>query len=507
MPIILRSNISFVLFYQEKSSFYLLLFIINLDDFLGAYMKVVIVGAGISGLSTAFFINHFAEKAGKQISCHIFEALERAGGKMATEHCGGFVIEEGPNGFLDNKPYALELTHLIHGEEFLLPASTHAKKRFICHKGRLLKIPESPISFLFSPILSISGKIQVIKEFWVKPLSDSTDETVEAFARRRLGEEAEKLLIDPMVSGVFAGDPNKLSIQAAFPRIKEIEKEYGSLIRGMINIMKQARKSGKKFSASASPQGRLTSFKGGVSTLIGLLTKHMSGSIQLGAKVEKVYRSGHIWRVTYSIGDEIKEVDTDVVVLSCPSFEASEILAHEASSLSLYLNQIPYAPIAVVATGFSLSDCPIPLDGFGFLVPSIEQRPILGVLWDSSVFYDRAPLGHCLLRTMIGGARHPELVEKSDLEMIDLVMNQLRELMRIKASPKIVRVYRHKKGIPQYEVGHLRKIEQIDKEVSRLHGLFLCNNAYKGIALNDCVREAKTQALAICKYLGLEVLE
>jgi oxygen-dependent protoporphyrinogen oxidase len=460
--------------------------------------RVVIVGGGISGLATAFRIR----QAVPDVALTMIEALDRPGGKMDTERVEGFTIEHGPNGFLDGKPEALQLAAdlglaVVHASDF-------AKKRFVCRGGRLRALPDSPAAFLKSQLLSWSGKWRLLREPWAAPMPPGVDETLSDFARRRIGPEARDYLIDPMVSGVFAGDPDRMSLAAAFPRIHELETRYGGLFRGMLGVMRERRKEGRKTGAGpAGPAGRLTSFSGGVRTLVDALRDRLADTLVLETPVTRVRRTAWGMLVYSRRPDGTERRDAaDVVVLACPAYEASRILGDESPSLAATLADIPDAPIAVVATAFQRPDVPHPLDGFGFLIPKAEARPILGTLWDSAIFPDRAPAGQILLRSMVGGARDPEVVSAGDDVLVGRVRSQLRELLGIRADPVLVRVYRYEHGIPQYTVGHLGRLERIDRALGRFPGLFLCHNAYRGIALNDCCREAMRTARQALSFLS-----
>jgi len=456
--------------------------------------RVVIVGAGVSGLATAVNLLNIARRTAVGLRLTVLEAEPRAGGRMWSDREDGYVVEHGPNGFLDSKPDALELAASVDLQDRLLRASAFAKKRFICRRGRLRRLPESPWAFLASRLLTFRGKARVLWEPFVRA-APNEDETLQEFATRRLGREALEYLIDPMVSGVFAGDPARLSLRASFPRIYELERDYGGLFRAMFRLMRE-----KKRSGPAGPGGTLTSFVGGVRTLVETLQALLADRIVLSAPVTRLRRTAS--------GFEVESpglpgpISTDAVVLACPAFEAARLCEPDAPALARELAGIEYAPVTVVATAFRRDDVPHPLDGFGFLVPRSEARPILGTLWDSSVFSDRAPPGRVLLRTMVGGARAPELAALPDRDLIGAVRTQLADYLGIRSDPERVWVYRHPRGIPQYVTGHLERLARMDAEVARTPGLFLCHNAYRGIALNDCAREARVTASRVLEYLG-----
>lgn len=458
--------------------------------------RLVVVGGGISGLAAALHARDAARRLGLDLAVTVLEAAGRPGGRMWSDREEGFVVEHGPNGFLDSKPDALELADRLNASDLLLRASPLASKRFICRRGRLRRLPESPPAFLASRLLSFRGKVRVLREPFAPPPPDG-DETLAAFARRRLGSEALDFLIDPMVSGVFAGDPERLSLRAAFPRIAELERDYGGLFKALWRLGRERRRA--RGSGPAGPGGTLTSFRGGVRTLVETLAAALGDAMVLGAPVRRVERTASGYRVL--AGTPERDIPASAVVLACPAYEAARMCGDLAPSLAGELDAIPYAPVTVVATAYARADVPHPLDGFGFLVPGREGRPILGTLWDSSVFGDRAPEGHVLLRTMVGGARRPDLAGMPDRDLLDAVRMQLRDFLGVRAEPTRVWIHRHDRGIPQYEVGHGDRLARMDAALRGLPGLFLCHNAYRGIALNDCAREARATAGAVVRFL------
>ncbi|WP_163328525.1 protoporphyrinogen oxidase [Desulfurobacterium thermolithotrophum] len=450
-------------------------------------MKVAVIGAGISGLSVAFYL----KKGGVEVK--VFEKKKTVGGKMKTIHEDGYIIETGPNGFLDGKPYTLNLVKELGIESKLYRSSDKARKRFIYTNGRLVRLPENPIAFLASYLLSWKGKLRLVGEFLVPPKKEDIDESLSKFAKRRIGEEALEKLLDPMVAGIFAGDPDRLSLKAAFPAIYYLEKQYGGLIKGLIAKMKEAKKSGKK-SGPAGPGGVLTSFKGGVKDLIDSLSEFLGNSIETEVEILGLDRIEKGWKVKYKKGNEVFEETFDAVVFSTPAYVTAKLLNDLNLELSRLLSEIEYSPISVVALGFEKKGLGHDLDGFGFLVPRSEKRKILGALWDSSVFPNRAPSGKVLIRVMIGGARQPELALLSDEELVNIALKELRRIMKIRHYPEKIKVFKHEKGIPHYTVGHAERVERIFKLISKYTGLYLCNNAYTGVGVNDCTKAAKETA-------------
>ncbi len=433
--------------------------------------KIAVIGGGISGLTIAYLLLN--KKTDLDVT--VYEADKRPGGKIWTEQADGYLCERGPNGFLDNKPMTLELCESLGIEP--VRSNENSKKRFIFSGGKLTALPESPASFIKSDLLSWSGKIRLIGELIAQ--KGPADETVAAFITRRLGKEALEKLIDPMCSGVYAGDPYNMSMKSCFPRIKELEQEYGSLIRAMIMIKKQR----KKEKVSAAPGGNLTSFYNGAQTITDTLAQKIGERLRLGVPVQSISMDNG----SYQIHTTDDTLDADIVVMAPPAYAASVMLKDMDSELSKTLSEIPYPHVAVVCFGYKKENLAHTLNGFGFLVPSIEKRRILGTLWDSSVFPNRASEDSVLLRTMLGGAKNPQMADLDDDRISDIVFDELKPLLGLKKDPDMLRVFRWEKAIPQYIPGHIDKLNIIDKHLKKYPGLYLTGNSYRGIGINDCV--------------------
>jgi oxygen-dependent protoporphyrinogen oxidase len=298
-----------------------------------------------------------------------------------------------------------------------------------------------------------------------------------------------------MVSGIFAGDPETMSLISCFPRIAELEREYGGLIRAMIMLGKQKKKDiaeGKVVSSAAGPGGTLTSFREGIQYLSDALAASLGGIMHPGVAVTSVTKGGSVpYRVTCSDGSEY---EADLTIMASPAFAAAEMLAGLDGGIAGVLRQIPYASMTVVCFGYSRGQIKRSLDGFGYLIPKKEGRSTLGTLWDSSMFENRAPEGKVLLRSMMGGACFPEYVTLSDDEVVARVRQDLVLTMGIDAVPEFVRVFRHPQAIPQYTVGHGARLQALEGQLRSYPGLILTGNSYRGIGLNDCVAAAERAA-------------
>lgn len=409
-------------------------------------MRIAVLGAGIAGLTAAYHLSQRAEVV-------VFEARNRVGGNIRTEILDGCRVEWGPNGFLDNEPATLKLVDELGLRPRLLQADSAAADRFVWRAGRLRALPKKPWGFLSSSCLPLSARLAAMGEPFVRSKSEN-DESVFDFARRRLGLGAAEILVDGMVTGVFAGDPKRLSVASAFPRLHALEAEAGSLIRG-------AR--GRGF----GPSGRLTSFDAGLQVLVDALAEKVD--VRLGASIGAL--------------SDLREAGFDHVVCTLPAPRAAEIVPAELGDL---LRRIPFAPVAVVALVFEPS-ATIP-KGFGFLVPHGQGLGILGALCDSTVFPGRAPDGRHLVRVLIGGRRNADAVDLGDDALLDLAIGALEQAWGSLPAPRAHGIVRHRLGIAQYERGHARLLQEID--ACRPPSLRLAGSSYRGVAINACVKEA-----------------
>ncbi|MHB1397180.1 MAG: protoporphyrinogen oxidase [Trichloromonadaceae bacterium] len=449
--------------------------------------RIVIIGAGISGLSTAYAIERGAAAAGIAVETIVLEKKDRIGGKIWSIKEEGYLCEWGPNGFLDNKPMTLELCDRLGIRDQLLRSNDNARKRFIYSESVLHRLPENGPSFLKSQLISWPGKARLAYETLVPARRDSVDETLADFGRRRLGAEALDKLIAPMVSGIFAGDPETMSLKSCFPRIRELEREYGGLIKAMVKLARKKaaeRKAGKVVASAAGPGGVLTSFHQGIQQLADGTAAGLKGQLRSGVEVSAISAKDGGFELSLTDGSTL---DAELVVSAAPAHDLAGMIERFDPAMTELLRQIPYASMNVVCFGYQRQKIALDLDGFGYLIPKKEGRATLGTLWDSSIFPNRAPEGQVLLRSMMGGATHPGAIKLSEVEVVAKVKDDLKTIMGISADPDFVRVFRHQQAIPQYTVGHSQRLLALDERL-RLHpGLFLTGNAFFGVGLNDCV--------------------
>jgi len=436
-------------------------------------VRVAIIGGGISGLATAFFI----QQQRPDWEIHLYERNPRLGGTMQTVDRDGFLFEMGGNGFLTNKPDSLDLVKAAGAEHLLQKSSDEARIRYLYTKG-LHRLPESPLAFSRSPLLTLPQKLRVLAELLIPAKGDEEDETVQHFGERRLGKAFTDTFLNAMIAGIYASTPGQTSINAAFPLVADLERCHGGLFRGMI----------KKRRKEAGPGGVLTSFHGGVSSFI----HHLQESLKTGISTEQGVTAIECSDEHYQLHTPNGAIEADKVIIATPAYAASKIVKSLDAGLSKQLADIHYAPVAVVGLGYERIDHP--LNGFGLLTTESARLPILGILWDSTVFPDRAPQGKQALRVMIGGLRNPELAVKDEEKLTELALQGIEQTMGCSTSPCTLIVKRWDKGIPSYPLGHLAKMSRLFATAARHPGLYLNSNAYYGISMNDCVANSRKTA-------------
>lgn len=456
--------------------------------------RVAVIGAGISGLATAYAVEQLAQQEQLEVETLVLEKQSRTGGKIWSIKEEGFLCEWGPNGFLDNKPMTLDLCQSLGISEQLLASDDNARKRFIYSDKILHRLPENGPSFLQSKLISWPGKFRLAYEMLVPQRRGGGDETLAEFGRRRLGAEALNKLIAPMVSGVFAGDPETMSLQSCFPKIYQLEQEHGGLIKAMLKLARKKRaekKAGKVVASAAGPGGTLTSFEQGIQQLTDGVVEVLKGKVQTGSAVVSITPKNGGFLLLLGDGSQL---EAEILVSASPAYALAGMLEEMNTQAAQLLREIPYATMNVVCFGYQRERIARDLDGFGYLIPKAEGTNTLGTLWDSSIFPNRAPEGHVLLRSMLGGATNPTAIDLSEEEVKKRTMVDLREIMGIEAEPDFVRIFRHPHAIPQYTRGHAERLQNIAEALLGHPDLLLTGNAFSGVGLNDCVNASNLTA-------------
>jgi oxygen-dependent protoporphyrinogen oxidase len=456
--------------------------------------KVVVIGAGISGLCVAYWL----KKHG--VNVEVLEKESRVGGTMRSLREDRWLIELGPNTALETTPLFQQLFNEIGITDKRVYANEAASKRYILRDGVLHALPMGPGSFLTSKLWTWQGKLRLLKEPFVGRAY--REESVAEFVRRRLGSEFLDYAINPFVSGVYAGDPGQLSIQAAFPKLYALEEKYGGLVKGVI----KGRKERKQRAETAKSRARLFSFVHGIRSFPDALAARLGDSVKLDCKVGTIIpvRAGRY--PVYSIyGPKNEQIVTEVsaVVLSTPAYSAATMIRPIDPEMARTLDSISYPPVVEVFMGFRQEQVKQPLDGFGFLVPEKEQRRILGTIWSSTLFPHCAPDGYAALTTFVGGACQPELTDETDRRIAEFVLSELQSIMKISGSPVHTKVARWGRAIPQYTLGYPRILKQLQRFEENFQGAFLCANYRGGIAVGDCVMSAEKTAKRVLEHLRL----
>lgn len=500
--------------------------------------RVVIIGGGISGLAAAHRLLELAQERGCAIDVRILDAGDRLGGVIGTERQDGCLLEAGPDCFVTEKPWALALSRRLGLADHLVGTNPRFRRSFVARRGRLLPVPEGfqllapsrlwPLAT--SPVFSPWGKLRMGLELFLPP-SGLRDESLGSFVRRRLGREALERMAQPMVAGIYGADPWDLSLQATLPRFLKMEQEHGSVIRALWSASRRmggrgegagARvgNSGMDANGSATPAGSgsgpdvqtgvsgaryglFASFDTGMQCLVDALAARLpAGCARLGARVHGLVREpGGGWRVQVQDGrtDECESVTADAVCLALPAPAAARLLEHteageQAQQLASLLRQIRCASCATLSLWYRRQDVPHPLDGFGFVVPAIEGRSLLGCTFSSVKLPGRAPEGTALLRAFLG---HAMAEQADDTEIETAVRADLAALLGITAAPQGALLCRHQGAMAQYAVGHLDRVAEVEERAAAIPGLALAGNGYRGIGIPDCVRSGETAAEAL----------
>ena len=488
--------------------------------------RIVVIGGGITGLAAGHRIVEHSRESGKPVELTILEASGRLGGTVQTHERDGFLLESGPDSFISEKPALLELARRLGLESHLIQTNQDYRRSFVVQRGQLRPVPRgfyllAPAElwpFLRSDVFSWRGKARMALDL-VLPrgtTNGSSDESLGNFVRRRLGREALERMAQPMIGGIYTADPERLSLRATMPRFLEMEREHRSLIRAL----RKQRRSTPLSADSESPgtsgarYSLFLSFDRGMQLLTDKLVERISNfkaqgtsrtaSFHLNTRVESVALentgSGNgaqtAWRIKTSSGESYA---ADALCLAVPSHVSASLLREVDQQLAAELEGISYASSATLNLGYKRADIRHPLDGFGFVVPFIENRSIIACTFSSVKFAGRAPEGFVLLRVFIGGALQPEILELAETTLLERVRNDLRELLGIEAAPLFTELTRWDRAMPQYHVGHLDRVKRIDERVASLPGLALAGNAFTGPGLSDCVRSGEEAAEELLK--------
>jgi oxygen-dependent protoporphyrinogen oxidase len=470
-------------------------------------LKVIVVGGGIAGLAAAHRFIEQSRGQGPAVEVTLLEAKNRLGGTIATERVDGFFIEAGPDSFLSEKPWALALAQRLGLGGQLVGTNDRYRRTFVVHRGQLHPLPDgfqllAPTQFwslATSRLFSWPGKLRMAMDLLLPRGHHTQDESLAAFVTRRLGREALDRVAQPLVAGIYTADPEQLSVAATMPRFLEMERRDRSVI---LALWRSARRRPGSHAGGGGPRWSLfVTLRNGMVELVHALSDRLPpGSVQLRSPVKTLRRADQRWRVITTDGSAF---EADGVVLATEAHQTARIVAECDSALAALLKGIPYASSATVSLGYRREDVRHPLDGFGFVVPRIEARPILACTFSSVKYPHRAPAGHVLLRLFFGGAFQESILKRDDSEMIATGRAELESLLGIRAEPVIARVYRYPVSMPQYLLGHLDQIAAIEARLQHHGGLKVAGSAYRGVGIADCVRSGEDAADQVLQALRL----
>jgi oxygen-dependent protoporphyrinogen oxidase len=472
--------------------------------------SVVIVGGGMAGLATAYELHRLG------VTFLLLEDRPRAGGVVLSEKLEGFVIDAGPDALLVQKPEGIALCRELGLGDRLMPTKP-PRLAFVQRGGRLHPLPAASVlgiptelgPFVRTRLFTWAGKARMAAELLVPARRDEADESIGAFMRRRFGSEATTYLAEPLLAGIHAGDVERLSVRALFPRFTAAERTYGSLLRAFRRRPAPSTAARDAASPGNAPivstrDGAFRSLPGGLSELVSALERALpADAIRLATRATAIAKTPTGYRIETATG---RSIEAQAVVLATPAFATARLIQSVDPAVASLCDDIPYASVATVALAFRRSGVSHPLNGSGFVVPKVEDTGILAGSWLSSKWAHRAPGDQVLMRTFVGGARDPRALDRSDAELVDRSLKALTPLVGISEPPLFTRVYRWERANAQHEVGHLARVAAIERALESRPGLFLTGSAYRGVGIPDCVADGRAIARRIATWLAVRVI-
>lgn len=454
--------------------------------------KIVIVGAGITGLTVAYWL----KKEG--INAKIIEADSEVGGNIKTISHNGFVFDTGPNSGLETTPLISQLVNELNLNDEFIYANKKANKRYILRDGVLHPLPLNPKEFLTTKLFSTKGKARVLMEPFIGKSKDGYYQSVAQFVRRRLGEEFLDYAINPFVSGVFAGDPENLSVKSAFPKLYRLEEVYGGLFKGMIKGAKERKKRAEKSKQEAA----MFSFRSGMSALIRALKEKLNDQIMVNNKVINLDQKEDHYILKILHNDNLINLETRTVLFTIPAYAVAEILKDKDGVLFNHLSTIYYPKVLVLNLIYKKEKIGQPLDGFGFLIPEKEKKKFLGAIWNSAIFPNRGNDDFASFTLFVGGARQSNLVNNKIDDLIKTVVDEFEEIMGIQDKPVSINYKLWERAIPQYSLGYIEKERAMDRFEKNYPGVFLGGNYRGGISVGDCIKNSKIHSERIINFVN-----
>ena len=473
--------------------------------------SVIVIGGGISGLAAAHALRRRATEAGLSVDCTVLEAAPVWGGKIVTHRVGDLIMEAGPDSFLSQKPWALQLCDELGLGEQLINTNPMEKKAFVFSRGRLHELPEGLVTFvphqlgpfLRSGLLSWGGLARMGLDLVIPKRRAEGDESVASFFRRRFGSEAFERMMEPLMAGIYAGDAEQMSLRATFPRFHELEQRHGSVIRGMMAARKARAQAGP---GSAPSRTMFVTLRNGLGDLIAALVDRLQKDgvvLKPATRVAALrVRSHQLGRWMYDvISDDGTAISADALILAIPAYGAAELVRPLSPAAAGLLEQIPYASTATISLVYEMQALATRLEGSGFVVPRIEGRELLAATWTSLKWPFRTSAKDVSVRCYVGGVGREAVLRQEDEALIRGVRDELRAIAGITATPRYVEVNRWERAMPQYLLGHVELVGRIEAAMSRFAGLVLAGAAYRGVGIPDCIKDGTTAASAVMEYL------
>lgn len=489
---------------------------------------VVVIGGGVAGLGAAYKLRRAAEE-GHDVTFTLVEKDDRLGGKITTEvvedpgGSGSFVVDGGPDCFLTEKPAVHRIAKLAEIFDDELPTDESRKRTYILAKGRLHDLPDGVMMFAptkFVPfattgLFSWPGKVRMgmdllipRRERWAEgETAADHDETLRSFVERRMGRECLDRLAEPLVGGVHASDPDTMSLAATFPRLLQMEQDYGGMIKGFVAAGKKVAEMRRKYPSKpgAKPRTFFTSFTGGMQQLTDSIAQATGRArLRTGTAVESLERAGESWKVRLVGGETL---DADAVIVATEGWAAAELMSAADADASAALSGIPHTSSATVSLGFDEGDAGIDTNAFGLLCPLVEGRQIMAATFSSTKWPGRAPAGRLLMRGFVGGPHNQAVLERSDAELVEVVRTELRSILGLKADPLFSRVFRWERGMPQYTTGHLKRVATLDARTAATPGLALAGGSYTGVGVPNCIESGEKAVSKVLRDRGIELAE
>ena len=443
--------------------------------------KVIVLGAGISGLTTAYLLH----QDGYDVT--VLEKNDKVGGSIETVVENGLLFDRGPNSALETTPLIAKLVEELNLTDQFVYANKKGNKRYILRNNQLHALPISPPALIKSKLFSRKAKLRLMKEPFIGKSQDGYYQSIAEFVTRRLGQEFLDYAINPFVAGVYAGNPEDLSVKSAFPKLYALEEEYGGLIVGTIRSIRKRKKRKEQSKQSA----KMISFKDGMKVLPEAIANYLGGRVKLNSEVFSIKKTADgNYGITYKEGDQSLTLLTDIVLSTIPAYTAGELFGHFDDGLKKHLNDVYYPPVLVLYLAYNKNDVGQPLDGFGFLVPSKEEKSFLGAIWSSVIFPNRAEDNTASFTLFVGGSRNPGFIYDDEEELIKTVRREFEELMKIKGEPVHLAKRFWEKAIPQYTIGYVESENYFDHFEKDNRGIFLSGNYRGGISVGDCIKNA-----------------